>query len=515
MKTLKSISVISAVALLSSNVNAGFSGYELDGTMTDLMAERYTENGELGSNIEKMQEKQATKDEIALALRSCANSIAVDDSTSNSSGSNSNIGSGENLSNIGTGENIENLGSGENIENFKSGETVDLSQFGSLSDGNEAVAPVMQTLYNQWSANRGTRRNLAIGDGSVVANSGGNKVEVTEACEEAFTQAEEYATDSVQSLASAKNALGNADLSAPKIKQGASTEIPTEGMDSEEITEEDVFIEEEEKSQEELEKEITCYHFEKDGKGLSLCVEPSEVIIPDGTETEYVSLVGEIENTGVKDLCNVTLSVPSLDEAIEASSTTIPDNFSPSETFSYRYVIPIDPESHSIPQVDIWSTFYTCLPPKEIIVEEEVEEEVVEVEEEEEEIEEEVEEEVVEEVEEVEVEEEIPVKSEDTLGDFFDQDSNCFKSCIDGVLKDQMVKEEKEIDYCIALNYIFNNKCHSCNRIAIEAAQLQCIDYGCSDEECIVEEKKTSGSSMIQVSTFMLGLSVAAIMYIA
>merc|ERR1712196_583965 len=75
----------------------------------------------------------------------------------------------------------------------------------------------------------------------------------------------------------------------------------------------------------------------------------------------------------------------------------VPDVFTPDSEYKLGATIPIDEESHVLPYVDLWNSFYTC----------EVETAVVEKEEE---VEEEEEVEAVEEVEEVEEEEEVVVE---------------------------------------------------------------------------------------------------------
>merc|ERR1712196_754246 len=106
--------------------------------------------------------------------------------------------------------------------------------------------------------------------------------------------------------------------------------------------------------------------------------------------------------------CNVTFDIQDIDSATDSYPETlpkVPDVFTPDSEYKFGATIPIDEESHVLPYVDLWNSFYTC----------EVETAVVEEEEEEEEVEEEVveeveEEEVVKEVEEV--EEEVVEKEE-------------------------------------------------------------------------------------------------------
>merc|ERR1712196_586837 len=131
----------------------------------------------------------------------------------------------------------------------------------------------------------------------------------------------------------------------------------------------------------------------------------------------------------------------------------VPDVFTPDSEYKLGATIPIDEESHVLPYVDLWNSFYTCEVETAVVEEEEVEEEAVEeVEEVEEEVEvEEVEEEVVEEVEEEEevvkeveeVEEEVvekeekvnePVKQPIDWEQWITPETACFYDCYDQIV---------------------------------------------------------------------------------
>merc|ERR1712196_88488 len=158
----------------------------------------------------------------------------------------------------------------------------------------------------------------------------------------------------------------------------------------------------EEEEEEEIEEladddiDDKCYQFYDGDVAVEMCLdEYQEVVIG---EESMVEIKGNLKNIGNVGLCNVTFDIQDIDSATDSYPETlpkVPDVFTPDSEYKFGATIPIDEESHVLPYVDLWNSFYTC----------EVETKVEEVEEEEET------EEVVEEVsEEPEVVEEEPVE---------------------------------------------------------------------------------------------------------
>merc|ERR1712196_723273 len=265
----------------------------------------------------------------------------------------------------------------------------------------------------------------------------------------------------------------------------------------------------EEEEEEEIEEladddiDDKCYQFYDGDVAVEMCLdEYQEVVIG---EESMVEIKGNLKNIGNVGLCNVTFDIQDIDSATDSYPETlpkVPDVFTPDSEYKFGATIPIDEESHVLPYVDLWNSFYTCevetaVVEKEEEVEEEEEEEVEEVEEEEEVVVEEVEE--VEEV--VEKEEKVnePVKQPIDWEQWITPETACFYDCYD-----QIVAEfggEENIEECPGLNYLFTHDCHSCDPFVVEASKNQCIEYGCSEEECAYEnDTKTSGSVKISTS---------------
>merc|ERR1712216_780595 len=145
-----------------------------------------------------------------------------------------------------------------------------------------------------------------------------------------------------------------------------------------------------------------CYQFYDGDVAVEMCLdEYQEVVIG---EENMVEIKGNLKNIGNVGLCNVTFDIQDIDSATASYPETlpkVPDVFVPDAEYKFGATIPIDEESHVLPYVDLWNSFYTCEVETKVEEVEEVEETEEVVEEEAEETEEVVEEESEEVVEEV------------------------------------------------------------------------------------------------------------------
>lgn len=239
------------------------------------------------------------------------------------------------------------------------------------------------------------------------------------------------------------------------------------------------------------EEKTKCYDYADGHIGLRLCMNQVDTRMAGITEVAVVS--GVLYNTGKTPVCEVKMDILDIDKAISkfpSSLPSLPGSFDVGEKFAFSTTIPVDPEAHVIPYADVWSSFYPCESEK--------------------------------------VEGTIdgtqgnngggggnpPTSNDDgetggatDFSQFLNEDTQCFLTCYAEVVMNN--GGDENIQACPALNYVFTHNCHTCDSFVVTQAKIDCVDLGCTTEQCQTKSKwRTSGAT--KTTTALLTGTVAA-----